>query len=485
MAITAPLPIVTEPEPSSPVAQTETQADSPDAAPTFVSVTEPPAVSATLAAGEALDARRKRGERVLPMAFGEAGVPAAPILRYALAAASHQNGYGPVAGTEALREAAAGYWTRRGLPTSPGDVVCGPGSKALLYGLLLSLGSSSGSGSGSRSGSGSGSGPDSVDVAIPQPSWVSYAAQASLTGVRPVHVPVPAGVGGVPAAGGVPDPELLSAAADAARSEGRRIGAVIVTLPDNPTGTLAGPEIVRALCEVARRHDMLIISDEIYRDLAFAGPGAVTSPASLAPERTVVTSGLSKNLALGGWRLGVARLPGSSSALASLRAALLATGSEIWSAPAAPVQQAAALAFEELPDITERMKVSRRLHGRIAREVACRFAAAGALVAPPAGAFYLYPDFGPHRELLAGRYGVRTSGDLAALLLDRYGIGVLPGSAFGDDEEALRMRVATSRLYGDTPSRQEAALASANPAALAWIAARMDWISESLTDLVR
>jgi aspartate/methionine/tyrosine aminotransferase len=458
MAITAPLPIVTKPGPLAPGIQAGTSADS-------LSAPEPLAVSATLAAGEALDARRQRGERVLPMAFGEAGVPVAPILRYALAAASHQNGYGPVAGTEALREAAAGYWTRRGLPTSPDDVVSGPGSKALLYGLLLSLGSS-------------------CDVAIPRPGWVSYAAQASLTGVRPVHVPVTAGLGGVPAAGGVPDPERLSAAADAALAEGRRIGAVIVTLPDNPTGTLAGPGIVRALCEVARRHDMLIISDEIYRDLAFAGPAAVTSPASLAPERTVITSGLSKNLALGGWRLGVARLPVASPALASLSSALLAAGSEIWSAPAAPVQQAAALAFEELPDITERIKASRRLHGRIVREVASRFAAAGALVAPPAGGFYLYPDFGPHRAVLAGRYGVRTGADLAGLLLDRYGIGVLPGSAFGDEDEALRMRVATSRLYGDTPSRQEAALASPDPAALPWIASSLDWISESLADLV-
>ncbi|MBO0838501.1 MAG: aminotransferase class I/II-fold pyridoxal phosphate-dependent enzyme, partial [Actinobacteria bacterium] len=280
-------------------------------------------------------------------------------------------------------------------------------------------------------------------------------------------------------------PGLLSDAADKARAEGRRIGAVIVTLPDNPTGTLAGPEAVRALCEVARRHDMLIISDEIYRDLAFAGPGAVTSPASLAPERTVITSGLSKNLALGGWRLGVARLPGTSPALASLRSALLANGSEIWSAPAAPVQQAAALAFEELPDITERMKVSRRLHGRIAREVASRFTAAGVLVTPPAGGFYLYPDFGPHAELLAGRYGVRTATGLVQLLLDRYGIGVLPGSAFGDAEEALRARVATPRLYGDTPSRQEAALAAPDPAALPWIATGLDWISESLADLLR
>lgn len=474
MAITAPLPIVTEADSAQSGIRAATTGGARHLAPVPPSdepLHEHPAgasagVSATLAAGQELDERRRRGERVLPMAFGEAGVPAAPILRYALAAASNQNGYGPVAGAEALREAAAGYWTRRGLPTSPGDVVCGPGSKSLLYGLLLSLGS----------------GDRPADIAVPRPSWVSYAAQATLTGIRPVHVPVPAGPGGVPAAGGVPDPDLLSAAASRAREEGRRIGAVIVTLPDNPTGTLAGAEAVRALCEVARRHDMLIISDEIYRDLAFDGPEAVTSPAALAPERTVITSGLSKNLALGGWRLGVARVP---SGLSGLRDALLASGSEIWSAPAAPVQQAAVLAFEELPDITDRVKASRRLHGRIAREVAARFAAAGALVAPPAGGFYLYPDFGPHRELLAGRYGVKTSGDLAALLLEKYGIGVLPGSAFGDADDALRMRVATSRLYGETPSRQEAALASLNPAGLGWIAESLDWVSESLDDLVR
>ena len=66
-------------------------------------------VSATLAANEALQARRRRGERVLPLAFGEAGVPVAPLLRDALAAASHLGGYGPVAGSAELRAAAAGY----------------------------------------------------------------------------------------------------------------------------------------------------------------------------------------------------------------------------------------------------------------------------------------------------------------------------------------------------------------------------------------
>src|SRR5579875_2333338 len=448
MAITAPLPVVT----------IEQQKGT---GPSSVRV----GVSATLAANEALDERRRRGERVLPLAFGEAGVPVAPLLREALAAASHLGGYGPVAGSPALRAAAAGYWRRRGLPTAPEDVVCGPGSKALLYGLLLCLG---------------------ADVAIPRPSWVSYAAQASLTGIRPVYVPI------VPGQGGVPDPDLLADAVTAARREGRRIGAVIVTLPDNPTGTLAPPDTVRSLCSVAERHDLLIISDEIYRDLTHAGDGFL-SPAEVAPDRTVITSGLSKNLALGGWRLGVARLPGGASPGsggaspgsggvsrgAGLRSRLLAACSEIWSAPAAPVQAAATVAFEEPAEITSRIARSRHLHGSVARAVASLLSAAGAAAAPPQGAFYLYPDFAAHRHRLR-RLGVRTSADLAELLLRGYGIGVLPGSAFGDPAGALRLRVATSRLYGEAEWQQEAALAAAEPTALPWIADALNWLERAL-----
>ena len=93
-------------------------------------------VSATLAANETLDARRRRGEPVLPLAFGEAGLPAHQVLRAALARAAGCNSYGPVAGHAPLREAAAGYWARRGLPTEAEAVICGPGSKALLFGLM-------------------------------------------------------------------------------------------------------------------------------------------------------------------------------------------------------------------------------------------------------------------------------------------------------------------------------------------------------------
>ncbi len=436
MAVTAPLPVLT-------IDQQE--------APTVNRIV---GVSATLAANEALAERRRRGERVLPLAFGEAGVPVAPVLRDALATASSQNGYGPVAGSADLRAAVAGYWTRRGLPTAPGDVVCGPGSKALLFGLLLGL--------------------HGVDVAIPRPSWVSYAAQAALTGVRPVHVPIADG------AGGVPDPDLLSAAVTTARRAGRRIGAVIVTLPDNPTGTLAGPDSVRRLCAVAERHDLLIISDEIYRDLTHDAAAPFLSPAEVAPERTVITAGLSKNLALGGWRLGVARLPGGARRLRAMRDRLVGACSEIWSAPAAPVQAAAAVAFSEPSAVTERIALSRRLHGAVARAVASLLTSAEVAVRPPAGAFYLYPDFGAHRGAL-GRRGVTTSAELAALLLRDYGIGTLPGSEFGDPATALRLRIATSRLYGEAAWQQEEALAADDPVALPWIADAVDWLRQALT----
>ena len=69
------------------------------------------------------------------------------------------------------------------------------------------------------------------------------------------------------------------------------------------------------------------------------------------------------------------------------------------------------------------------------------------------------------------------------LLLDRYGAGTLPGSAFGESAEALRLRLATGMLYGDTDEKQEAALAAPDPLALPWIAAELARLREILADL--
>ena len=108
---------------------------------------------------------------------------------------------------------------------------------------------------------------------------------------------------------------------------------------------------------------------------------------------------LSKNLALGGWRIGVARMPDSSTGRA-LRDRLVGIGSEIWSAPSPPIRQAAALAFREPGPLAERVSRSRWLHAQVAAAVAGRFAAAGLLVPAPQAAFYVYPDFAPWRGQL-------------------------------------------------------------------------------------
>jgi aspartate aminotransferase len=410
-----------------------------------------------LAANESIARKRRGGEYVLPLGFGEAGLPVHPSLISQLCAHAGRAGYGPVAGVAPLREAAAGYWTRRDLPTRPESVIAGPGSKPLLYAALAAIGGDA--------------------VVLPQPSWVSYAAQADMLGAEPMFVPTVAG------AGGVPDPRRLRDYLDHARSTGRDVRAMVMTLPDNPTGTLAAPELVRQACEVARDFDLVIISDEIYRDLIFDAHRSYLSPADVAPERTIITTGLSKSLALGGWRIGVARLPDSH--LGELLYERMATiASELWSSVAQPVQYAAAYAFGEPDELRERVAESRHLHAAVSRAVTERFTAAGADTAVPDGGFYVYPDFAPHRQLLDARWSARTGAELSGLLLERFAVGVLPGSAFGDGVKELRLRVATSQLYGDTDEQREAALRSAYPLMLPWIAKALDRLDTVLFELV-
>src|SRR5512133_593815 len=228
-----------------------------------------PPPSPTLATNERVQARIAAGAPVLHLAFGEAGLPVLPSVAERLGAAAGANGYGPVAGSPAVREAAAGYFERRGLPARADRILVAPGSKALLYALLTVL---------------------PGDVVLPRPSWVSYAAQAALAGTRVLDVPV------AERAGGVPDPDALRALLGAERADGREPGILVLTLPDNPTGTLAPAARVEEAC------------DEIYRDLAYE-PEALLNPAALVPEGAFVTNGLSKSMALGGWRIGFCRLP--------------------------------------------------------------------------------------------------------------------------------------------------------------------------------
>ncbi|GAB3401541.1 pyridoxal phosphate-dependent aminotransferase [Flindersiella endophytica] len=410
--------------------------------------------SATLAIDARIRALRAGGRQVLHLGFGEAGLPVLPEVADVLAAAARRSGsnsYGKVAGSESARAAAAGYFTRRGLPTDPDQIIYAPGSKALLFALLAAI---------------------PGDVVLPRPSWVSYAAQASLAGKAVISVPIAA------EAGGVPDPSALDSALSAAAAAGRTPGALVLTTPDNPTGTIAGAALMRAVVEVAERHGLWIVSDEIYRDLAYE-PRSVTSPSGLLPSRTVVTTGLSKAMALGGWRIGLARLPVGASAL---REELIGIGSEVWSSLAVPMQQVAEHVLAEPPTITTHVAASRRLHASVARAVYDSFLAAGASCRPPRGAFYLYPDLESFRSGLPHQV-TQDASMFTDYLLDHYGIGVLTGAAFGDDPSALRFRVATSLLYGETDEERWAALESEDPLAIPWIADSLSRLRSALAEL--
>src|SRR5690606_4102646 len=198
-------------------------------------------------------------------------------------------------------------------------------------------------------------------------------------------------------------------------------------------------------------------------------------------ERTIVTTGLSKSLALGGWRIGFARVPHNEWGDQVLQD-IIGVASEVWSSLAAPMQAAAAYVLDEPEEVRQHIATSTALHAKVANAVYDEFIAAGAKCRKPEAGFYIYPDFEPLRDTLA-RKGVHTSADLATVLLDQHAVGVLAGEAFGDDPTALRARVATSLLYGTTSAERWEALRAPDPLSLPWIAKSLDHLRRALAEL--
>jgi aspartate/methionine/tyrosine aminotransferase len=304
--------------------------------------------SATLRMNEQMQDFVAHGIPALNLGFGECGLPVLPVLRELVAAGSAENAYPAVQGSLAARRAIAGYFSRRGIPSEAALCTVAPGSKPILYALLATL---------------------SGDLVLPRPSWVSYANQSRALGKPVIWVDAPADCGGIP------DPDQLEAALDEARAAGRDPRILLLTSPDNPTGTVAGGEQMRALVRIAAEQNLTIISDEIYRDLAYS-PADYVSPAELAPDRTIVTSGLSKNLALGGWRVGVARFPVTDRGRKQL-ARFVGFASELWSGMPVFLEPVVEYTFSEPADVVERIAASRRpapggLHRHRRRAARCR-----------------------------------------------------------------------------------------------------------------
>jgi aspartate/methionine/tyrosine aminotransferase len=375
------------------------------------------AASATLSINETVARRRAAGRETIHLGFGQAAFPLHPALKAAFTEAATHTGYAPVLGIPALRQAIATYLSRTRVAAYGAEqIIVGPGSKPLLYALLHVL---------------------DGDLLLPVPSWVSYAPMARLAGRRVIGVPTE------------PDdhhrltPHVLAETVTQARSDGANPRILLVNSPSNPTGGMFERADVAALADWAREASVTLISDEIYAELAHGWREHV-SPASFYPEGTIVTGGLSKAFSAGGWRLGYAALPLTAAGDAAM-AALHALASEIWSAAATPIQEAALAAFTSHASIERYVRHSVLIHGHIACRLHETLTQVGMPCPRPAGGFYLYPDFAPWRRALLER-GISTSDELAHYLLEHWDIATLPGSAFGEEPEVLRLRLATSLL---------------------------------------
>ncbi|GGW72230.1 aminopeptidase [Streptomyces lucensis JCM 4490] len=366
------------------------------------------------------------------------GLPVLPGLSAVLAAAAHRAGAQPVGGAPALLEAACGYWTRRGLLCAPDQVAAGPGAPALLLALTAAL-----------SG-------DGGDVLVPRPCAAWWAPYARVLG-RPVfHVPTPA------ESGGVPDPYALLETVRRVRAEGGDPRLLVLSVADDPTATVAPPELLHETVEAATAEGLHLVSDETWRDTLHDPHGTVLlSPAEMWPDRVTVVTDLAGALLPPGWPAAIARFPATEDGR-RLHARVLDILTALGARVAAPVAAAAGHALDEPPPVTERREATVRLHARVAAAAHTAAVTAGALARPPQAGRHLYVDLGPLREPLAAR-GVGDAQELEDFLTARLGMPAPGGHRFGDDLEALRVRLSTGPLLTGTDEERTECLASPDP----------------------
>ncbi len=380
--------------------------------------------SATLSLNDRVREMWEAGRDVYHLGFGESRFPVHPKIAEALRANVHQRSYLPAPGIRILREAIARFYHHKlGMDISPDQVVTGPGSKSLLYALVLALGE---------------------ELILPHPSWVSYASQAHLAGKPVLWVPTR------PEEDYQPEIDVLRQMMEESRENWGNPEVLVLNSPNNPTGTMLSPARAQALAEFAREQQLMVLSDEIYA-LTAHGQVPHVSLAQYYPEGTVVLGGLSKHLSLGGWRFGLTILPPGRAGEA-LRRALGCIAGSIWSCAAAPVQYAALVAYSDDPDVNDYIHQCTGMHGVRTRYLYRSLVEAGVPSVEPSGGFYVFPSFNQWRDRLAER-GVHTADELALYLLENYQLATLPGSAFGCPPEDLCLRLSSSYLDTETEEK--------------------------------
>ncbi|MEW2544609.1 aminotransferase class I/II-fold pyridoxal phosphate-dependent enzyme [Streptomyces sp. NPDC047002] len=402
------------------------------------------------------DLRRTVHEDHGPVRFGpsapDPGLPALPELVEACRAAAHRPDPEPPGGGAALREAACGYWSRRALRTAPGQVAAAPGAPPLLFALLSAVGG---------------------DVLLPRPCPAWWTPQIRLLGRPAYHVPTPA------ECGGVPDPYALLETVRRVRAEGGGPRVLLLCPADDPTGTVAPPDLLHAACEAAVGEGLHLVSDETWRDTGHRAGTALLSPAEMWPDDTTVLCDTVGALTPAAWPAAFARFPHTARGLAR-RATTVDILTALGAVLAAPVAAAAALALAEPDAVRARARAAAAAHARVAVAAHRAVLAAGALARPPEAGRHLYADFGPLRARLA-TVDVTDSMDLEEHLGERLGTPVYGGHRFGDELGALRVRLPTAPLLGAAPAERLASVVSGAPLELPHVARALSAFAAALS----
>jgi len=292
----------------------------------------------------------------------------------------------PVAGLPQLREAAADNLRRsNGIPVGREDILITDGGQEALYLLMQAL-------------------LDPGDeILVPDPRYTSYDEAIHQAGAKMVLVPT------------YPEDNFDLRAAEVEAAITPRTKAILIISPSNPTSAVVSPVNLRAIADLAKRHNLAVISDEIYEKYVYP-PAEQLSIASLPGmfDRTITLGGFSKTYAMTGWRVGYVAAPADF--IATLTAVKAAT-----TGPLSAVSQYAALAAATGPQdvVAEYCNIYRRRihlmkHG---------LADLGFTFGEPQGAFFVYTN--------AASSGIPAF-ELSYLLLREGHVLIFPGTAFGE-----------------------------------------------------
>ena len=357
--------------------------------------------SATLAINELSQKLIKEGKEVFKFGLGQSPFPVPDIIVKELQKNAHQKDYLNVSGLIELREEVANYHSNKNqYKYNAESVIIGPGSKELIFQTQLVL---------------------NCDLLLPSPSWVSYEPQAQIINKK-VHW-----IKATAETNWHLDPEELDKTCANLNSVNKLL---ILNSPNNPSGTTHGN--LKELANVAKKHNVIIIADEIYAELDFTGE--YKSITHHYPEKTIVSNGLSKWCGAGGWRIGTLVFPDE---LSYIRDSVRTVASETFTAVSAPIQYAAIKAYSE--DHSEYLENSRLILKMIGDYIYKELSSVGVICQKPQGGFYMICDFS---NVVNKTHEINSDKTLCQKILNDIGFAMLPGSDFGMEEDKLLSRIA-------------------------------------------